>query len=127
MAEKKRAKGSAAARGRGPAKRAASKQRSSAAAAPQQRQLTLSSLAPAAGSTQSRKRVGRGPRSGLGKTSGKGNKSHKARTGGAAQPPLTGGQISADRRVSQPRGHPPPPGVDPIRYASPAHKDWDRA
>ena len=100
MAEKKSAKGGAAGpRGRGPAKRAASKQRSSAAAAPQERQLTLSSLSPAAGSTQSRKRVGRGPGSGLGKTSGKGHKGHKARTGGSTNPGFEGGQMPMYRRL----------------------------
>jgi large subunit ribosomal protein L15 len=61
--------------------------------------LTLSSLAPAAGSTQSRKRVGRGPGSGLGKTSGKGNKGHKARTGGATNPGFEGGQMPMYRRL----------------------------
>jgi ribosomal protein L15 len=48
--------------------------------------ITLSSLRPAAGSAPARKRVGRGPGSGLGKTSGKGHKGHKARTGGATNP-----------------------------------------
>ena len=61
--------------------------------------LTLSSLSPAAGSTQSRKRVGRGPGSGLGKTSGKGNKGHKARTGGATNPGFEGGQMPMYRRL----------------------------
>ena len=61
--------------------------------------LTLSSLSPAAGSTQSRKRVGRGPGSGLGKTSGKGNKGHKARTGGSTNPGFEGGQMPMYRRL----------------------------
>jgi large subunit ribosomal protein L15 len=61
--------------------------------------LTLSSLTPAPGSTQSRKRVGRGPGSGLGKTSGKGNKGHKARTGGATNPGFEGGQMPMYRRL----------------------------
>jgi large subunit ribosomal protein L15 len=61
--------------------------------------LTLSSLVPAPGSTQSRKRVGRGPGSGLGKTSGKGNKGHKARTGGATNPGFEGGQMPMYRRL----------------------------
>jgi len=42
--------------------------------------ITLSTLAPARGSHQPRKRIGRGPGSGLGKTAGKGHKGHKART-----------------------------------------------
>jgi large subunit ribosomal protein L15 len=61
--------------------------------------LTLSTLSPAAGSTQARKRVGRGPGSGLGKTSGKGNKGHKARTGGATNPGFEGGQMPMYRRL----------------------------
>ena len=61
--------------------------------------LTLSSLRPARGSTQSRKRVGRGPGSGLGKTSGKGNKGHKARTGGGTNPGFEGGQMPMYRRL----------------------------
>jgi large subunit ribosomal protein L15 len=61
--------------------------------------LTLSSLVPAPGSSQARKRVGRGPGSGLGKTSGKGNKGHKARTGGATNPGFEGGQMPMYRRL----------------------------
>jgi large subunit ribosomal protein L15 len=61
--------------------------------------ITLSNLKPAAGSTQSRKRVGRGPGSGLGKTSGKGNKGHKARTGGGTNPGFEGGQMPLYRRL----------------------------
>jgi large subunit ribosomal protein L15 len=61
--------------------------------------ITLSTLRPAAGSTQSRKRVGRGPGSGLGKTSGKGHKGHKARTGGSTNPGFEGGQMPMYRRL----------------------------
>jgi large subunit ribosomal protein L15 len=61
--------------------------------------LTLSNLKPAPGSTQARKRVGRGPGSGLGKTSGKGNKGHKARTGGGTNPGFEGGQMPLFRRL----------------------------
>ena len=61
--------------------------------------LTLSNLAPAPGSRSSRKRVGRGPGSGLGKTSGKGNKGHKARTGGSTNPGFEGGQMPMYRRL----------------------------
>ena len=66
---------------------------------PSRRILTLSTLSPAAGSTQARKRVGRGPGSGLGKTSGKGHKGHKARTGGATNPGFEGGQMPMYRRL----------------------------
>ncbi|MFZ5624524.1 MAG: 50S ribosomal protein L15 [Gemmatimonadota bacterium] len=61
--------------------------------------MTLSSLRPAAGSHRSRKRVGRGPGSGLGKTSGKGHKGHKARTGGSTNPGFEGGQMPMYRRL----------------------------
>ena len=61
--------------------------------------ITLSNLRPARGSTQSRKRVGRGVGSGLGKTSGKGHKGHKARTGGGTNPGFEGGQMPIYRRL----------------------------
>jgi large subunit ribosomal protein L15 len=61
--------------------------------------LTLSSLSPSRGSTQPRRRVGRGPGSGLGKTSGKGHKGHKARTGGSTNPGFEGGQMPMYRRL----------------------------
>jgi large subunit ribosomal protein L15 len=61
--------------------------------------ITLSNLTPTRGSTQTRKRVGRGPGSGLGKTAGKGHKGHKARTGGATNPGFEGGQMPLYRRL----------------------------
>ena len=61
--------------------------------------ITLSTLRPPRGSTQARKRVGRGPGSGLGKTSGKGHKGHKARTGGSTNPGFEGGQMPMYRRL----------------------------
>jgi large subunit ribosomal protein L15 len=61
--------------------------------------LTLHNLSPARGSTSPRKRVGRGPGSGLGKTSGKGHKGHKARTGGQTNPGFEGGQMPMYRRL----------------------------
>ena len=61
--------------------------------------ITLSNLSPARGSTQTRKRVGRGPGSGLGKTAGKGHKGHKARTGGGTNPGFEGGQMPMYRRL----------------------------
>jgi large subunit ribosomal protein L15 len=74
--------------------------------------LTLSGLKPALGSTQARKRVGRGPGSGLGKTSGKGHKGHKARTGGSTNPGFEGGQMPMYRRLPK-RGF-----TNPFRVAS---------
>ena len=61
--------------------------------------LTLHNLSPSPGSTAPRKRVGRGPGSGLGKTSGKGHKGHKARTGGQTNPGFEGGQMPLHRRL----------------------------
>lgn len=61
--------------------------------------VTLSTLRPPKGSTQPRKRVGRGPGSGLGKTSGRGHKGHGARTGGGTNPGFEGGQMPMYRRL----------------------------
>ena len=61
--------------------------------------ISLSNLRPAPGSHRSRKRLGRGPGSGLGKTSGKGHKGHKARTGGGTNPGFEGGQMPMFRRL----------------------------
>ena len=51
------------------------------------------------GSTHSKKRVGRGPGSGLGKTSGRGQKGQKARSGGGVNPVFEGGQLPLCRRI----------------------------
>lgn len=59
----------------------------------------LSNLRPPPGATSARKRVGRGPGSGIGKTSGRGHKGHKARTGGSTRPGFEGGQMPLQRRV----------------------------
>jgi large subunit ribosomal protein L15 len=69
------------------------------AKAPKAPSVTLSTLQPAAGATQSRKRIGRGPGSGIGKTSGKGHKGHKARTRGQTNPGFEGGQMPMYRRL----------------------------
>ncbi|HEX5632310.1 MAG TPA: 50S ribosomal protein L15 [Gemmatimonadales bacterium] len=61
--------------------------------------MSLSNLRPAPGSNTPRKRLGRGPGSGLGKTSGKGHKGHKARTGGSTNPGFEGGQMPLYRRL----------------------------
>ena len=54
--------------------------------------MDLSSLAPAPGSKRPKRRVGRGIGSGLGKTSGRGHKGQKARSGGVKAPGFEGGQ-----------------------------------
>jgi large subunit ribosomal protein L15 len=59
----------------------------------------LSNLRRPEGAHRSRKRLGRGPGSGLGKTSGKGHKGHKARTGGSTHLWFEGGQMPLQRRV----------------------------
>jgi len=61
--------------------------------------MDLSCLKPAIGSTKSRKRIGRGAGSGLGKTSGKGHKGQKARSGGSVKPGFEGGQMPLQRRL----------------------------
>jgi large subunit ribosomal protein L15 len=79
--------------------RAKAKRSAAEPAATAPARLTLSTLTPAPGSIQARKRIGRGPGSGLGKTSGKGHKGHKARTGGATNPGFEGGQMPLYRRL----------------------------
>lgn len=65
--------------------------------------ITLSTLARTPGSHRNRKRLGRGPGSGTGKTSGKGHKGIKARAGhhgpGGNKPHFEGGQMPLTRRV----------------------------
>lgn len=61
--------------------------------------MKLSDLAPAPGSRKKRKRVGRGPGSGHGKTSCRGHKGQKARTGGGTRPGFEGGQMPLQRRI----------------------------
>ena len=51
------------------------------------------------GATHARKRVGRGPGSGLGKTSGRGQKGQKARSGGSINPVFEGGQLPLYKRL----------------------------
>ena len=51
------------------------------------------------GATHAKKRVGRGPGSGLGKTSGKGQKGQKARSGVSINPVFEGGQLPLYRRI----------------------------
>jgi large subunit ribosomal protein L15 len=61
--------------------------------------MKLTDLRPAKGAKTARKRVGRGEGSGLGKTSGKGHKGLKARSGGGAKPGYEGGQMPLQRRL----------------------------
>lgn len=61
--------------------------------------MQLHDLAPAPGSRKNRKKIGRGPGSGMGKTSGKGHKGLKARSGGSVRPGFEGGQMPIYRRL----------------------------
>lgn len=61
--------------------------------------MRVHELFPAPGSTKDRKRIGQGPGSGTGKTSGKGHKGQKARAGGGVRPGFEGGQMPLYRRT----------------------------
>ena len=61
--------------------------------------MKLHELHPAEGSTAAQKRLGRGNGSGLGKTSGKGHKGAKARSGGGKRPGFEGGQMPLYRQL----------------------------
>lgn len=61
--------------------------------------MDLSNLSPTPGATKKRKRVGRGPGSGHGKTSGRGHKGQKARSGYSRRFGFEGGQLPLNRRV----------------------------
>jgi len=61
--------------------------------------MKLYELAPGEGSRKSRKRVGRGTGSGMGKTSCRGHKGLKARSGGSVRPGFEGGQMPLYRRL----------------------------
>lgn len=61
--------------------------------------MRLNTLSPAPGSTHSKKRVGRGIGSGLGKTAGRGHKGLKSRSGGKVAPGFEGGQMPLQKRL----------------------------
>ncbi len=61
--------------------------------------MKLHDLKPTPGSTRALRRLGRGTGSGLGKTSGKGHKGAKARSGGGKAPGFEGGQMPLYRRI----------------------------
>lgn len=68
--------------------------------------MQLNTIKPAAGATKDRKRIGRGPGSGHGKTATKGHKGQKARSGGSIKPGFEGGQMPMQRRLPK-RGFEP--------------------
>ena len=61
--------------------------------------MQLNDLHPSAGSKRNRKRVGRGPSSGWGKTSSRGQKGQKSRSGGGVRPGFEGGQQPLQIRI----------------------------
>ena len=61
--------------------------------------MRLNELRPSHGATKKRKRVGRGPGSGHGKTATKGHKGHQARSGGGKNKSFEGGQMPLTRRI----------------------------
>ncbi|MBR1672287.1 MAG: 50S ribosomal protein L15 [Fretibacterium sp.] len=73
--------------------------------------MNLHDLRPALNSRRGNKRLGQGIGSGTGKTSGKGNKGHKARTGGGVRPGFEGGQMPLTRRT-------PKRGFNNARFAT---------
>jgi large subunit ribosomal protein L15 len=75
--------------------------------------MDLSRLHPAPGSTKPRKRVGRGPGSGNGKTAGRGHKGRGSRSGGNTPPGYEGGQMPLQRRLPK-RGFKP---INRVEYA----------
>ena len=61
--------------------------------------MHLNELSPGAGSKKNKRRVGRGPGSGWGKTAARGQKGQKARTGGGVRPGFEGDQLPLQMRI----------------------------
>ena len=61
--------------------------------------MHLNDLHPAQGSRKAKRRVGRGPGSGYGKTAARGQKGQKARSGGGVRPGFEGGQLPLQMRI----------------------------
>ena len=61
--------------------------------------MRLNELSPGPGSKKTKRRVGRGPGSGWGKTAARGQKGQKARTGGGVRPGFEGGQLPLQMRI----------------------------
>jgi glycine/D-amino acid oxidase-like deaminating enzyme len=101
VAKKPKATKTTKSRGKGkapPRKPRSAKPRAASAESPVP-QLALHHLKPAAGSHRTALRVGRGPGSGLGKTSGRGHKGQRARASGNVRPGFEGGQMPLIRRI----------------------------
>jgi large subunit ribosomal protein L15 len=106
----------------------ATKKKAASRAEPAVERIGLNNLTPAPGSHRNRKRLGRGPGSGTGKTSGKGHKGSMARTGhggpGGGKPHFEGGQMPLTRRLPK-RGFTPPFRVEnqEVKLEDLAHVD----
>jgi len=99
MTEAKPKKKPAARKSAAPAPRSARKESAAPIVAPTGPATGVHHLAPNPGSTQSRKRVGRGPGSGHGKTAGRGHKGQKSRSGYTHMRGFEGGQMPLHRRL----------------------------
>ena len=99
MTEAKPKKKAAARKSAAPAPRSARKESAAPIVAPTGPATGVHHLAPNPGSTQSRKRVGRGPGSGHGKTAGRGHKGQKSRSGYTHMRGFEGGQMPLHRRL----------------------------
>ena len=82
----------------------------------------LHDLSPSGGSHRNRKRIGRGPGSGWGKTSGRGEKGQKSRSGGNVHPRFEGGQMPLHRRIPK-RGF---TNINRVEYQVVNVRDLDR-
>ena len=85
--------------------------------------MKLHTMYPNDGATKTRKRVGRGIGSGLGKTSGRGQKGQNSRSGGGVRPGFEGGQLPLFRRLPK-RGFSNAPFK--VRYATINLSDLNR-
>ena len=61
--------------------------------------LSLNTLSPSKGARKAKKRIGRGPGSGFGKTAGRGHKGARSRSGYTSKPGFEGGQMPLHRRL----------------------------
>lgn len=75
--------------------------------------ITLGNLSPNKGANKQRKRLGRGPGSGHGKTAGRGHKGYKSRSGSGIKPGFEGGQMPLQRRLPK-RGF---SNINTIKYS----------
>ncbi len=75
--------------------------------------INLGNLSPNKGANKQRKRLGRGPGSGHGKTAGRGHKGFKSRSGSGIKPGFEGGQMPLQRRIPK-RGF---SNINTIKYS----------